>query len=69
MKRIPLFIILILLPFQLFGQTSGKLSGKVTDVNGNPLVGANIIIEGTSIGTASSEVGSFVILDIPVGTY
>ena len=29
----------------MFGQTSGKISGKVADADGNPLQGANIIVE------------------------
>jgi len=69
MIRKILTISLITLPFFLFGQTSGKLSGKVTDADGNPLAGANVIIEGTSHGAASNQDGAFVILDVPVGTY
>ena len=69
MIRRILTIVLISLPIFMFGQTSGKISGKVADADGNPLQGANIIVEGTSIGTASNQDGAFVILDVPVGTY
>ena len=62
-------IVLILLPILMFEQTSGKISGKVTDADGNPLARANVVIEGTSLGAASAESGAFVILDVPVGTY
>ena len=62
-------ILLISLPIFMFGQTSGKISGKVADADGNPLQGANIIVEGTSFGTASDQDGAFVILNVPVGTY
>jgi len=69
MIRRILTIVLISLPIFMFGQTSGKISGKVADADGNPLQGANIIVEGTSIGTASNQDGAFVILNVPVGTY
>ena len=69
MIRRILTIILITLPLMMFGQTSGKISGKVTDAEGNSLQGANIVVEGTSLGTASDQSGAFVILDVPVGTY
>ena len=69
MIRRILTVVLISLPIFMFGQTSGKISGKVADADGKPLQGANIIVEGTSIGTASNQDGAFVILDVPVGTY
>ena len=35
-----------------FGQTS-SVSGQVTDVDGNPLIGANILVGGTNLGSAT----------------
>ncbi len=50
--------------------TTGKIAGKVTDAeNGEPLPSVNVIIEGTSIGAVTNIDGSFVILNIPPGTY
>jgi len=50
--------------------TTGKIAGRVTDAKtGEPLPGANIIIEGTLRGTASDVDGFFVILNVPPGTY
>jgi len=69
MIRKILAITLLTLPLTLFGQTSGKISGKVTDKAGNALSGANIVVEGTSLGAASDNNGAFVILDVPIGTY
>ena len=69
MIRKIIILILIANSMILSGQTSGKISGKVTDADGSPLQGANVIVEGTSLGAASAESGSFVILDVPVGTY
>ena len=64
-----LFIVLVSLPLAIFGQTAGKISGTITDTAGNPLAGANVIIDGTSLGVASNNDGEFVILNVPVGTY
>lgn len=51
-------------------QTTGKIAGKVTDANdGTPLVGANILLEGTSLGAAADTEGHFYIINVPPGTY
>ena len=51
-------------------QTWGKITGFVKDEQtGEPLVGANIILEGTTIGSATDGDGYFIILRIPPGKY
>jgi outer membrane receptor protein involved in Fe transport len=50
--------------------TTGKISGVVTDKdNGEPLPGANIIIEGTTMGAASDLKGQYIIINVPPGIY
>ncbi len=56
MKTILSFSILLFSSI-LFSQTT--LSGKIVDEKGNPVVGANIFIDGTYDGTSSNETGSF----------
>ncbi len=71
MKRhIPIFSLLLLLSFSsLFGQ-SGQLRGVVKDAkNSETLIGAFIILEGTSFGTATDFDGNYTINNIPVGDY
>ncbi len=41
-----------------------KVSGTVTDVEGQPLIGATVLVKGTQIGTATELDGSFEI-DVP----
>lgn len=54
----------------LFGGVTGKIKGKVTDKNsGDPLIGANILIEGNSLGAATDIDGNYFIINIPPGTY
>ncbi len=50
--------------------TTGKISGKVTDLEtGEPLPGINIIIDGTTLGAASDIDGFYIINNIPPGRY
>lgn len=54
----------------LRGQTAGKISGKVIDAEtGQPLVGANVMIVGTTIGSASDVEGQYFMLNVPPGKY
>ena len=65
-----LLIILLLIPLSVFAQNVGKISGKVVDnETGEVLVGANIQVEGSSLGQASGSEGGFTIVDVPVGTH
>lgn len=63
------FIILFFLPHLLLSQ-SGSISGMIVDKStGDPLPGANVMIQGTSIGAASTLSGEFTISRAPVGTH
>lgn len=54
----------------LYGGTTGKLAGLVTDKNtGEPLVGANVVLEGTTMGAATDVDGYYAILNVPAGVY
>lgn len=65
-----MFLIFLLFSFHLFAGTTGKLAGVIKDADsGEPLVGANILIEGTSFGAATNANGEYVILNIPPGRY
>lgn len=44
-----------------------SVSGTVTDANGNPLPGANVVVDGTSIGAATGSNGEYRIV-VPGGT-
>jgi len=54
----------------LFGGTTGKISGTALDqATKEPLLGASVQIVGTPLGAASGPDGSFIILNVPPGTY
>ncbi len=53
-----------------YAGVTGKIAGAVVDATtGDPLPGANIVIEGTMMGAASNLQGYYVILNVPPGTY
>ncbi len=71
MKRTVLGILgLFLLLTELFAGTTGKIAGHVVDSRTNePLVGANITIDGLQLGASTDADGDYYIINIPVGTY
>jgi hypothetical protein len=55
---------------QLFGGTTGKIAGFVKDaVSGDPLIGANVQVGGTSLGASADADGYYFIINIPPGNY
>ncbi len=49
---------------------NGQVTGQVTDRNTNqPLVGAQVFLDGTTFGSLTQENGRFLILNVPPGTY
>jgi outer membrane receptor protein involved in Fe transport len=65
-----LLLSLILLSSGARAGTTGKISGRVSEKGtGGPLVGANVLIVGTTLGAAASVDGGYVILNIPPGQY
>lgn len=64
------YFVLLFLPTILSAGSSGKLTGHIVDKKSNePLIGVNIIIQGTTMGSATDFEGYFVIINIPPGTY
>ena len=62
LKHLPGLMMAILLVLSVslaFGQSSVSVHGKVTDENGKPVLGASVMVKGTTTGTATDETGSF----------
>ncbi|UCE20268.1 MAG: TonB-dependent receptor [Gemmatimonadota bacterium] len=64
------FLVFALMPGVVFGGVTGKIAGVVKDKDsGDPLPGANIVVEGTTMGAATNLNGEYFILNVPPGTY
>ncbi|HJM48121.1 MAG TPA: carboxypeptidase-like regulatory domain-containing protein, partial [Candidatus Marinimicrobia bacterium] len=49
---------------------SSTITGKITDIrSGEPLIGANIMLSGTMLGSATNENGDYLISDVPIGSF
>ena len=60
----------LILSFPIIAGTTGKISGYITDSKTRePVVGANIIVEGTVLGAATDVDGYYAIINIPPGEY
>lgn len=69
-RRLYAILVLFLFVSTLSAGTTGKIAGFIKDASsGEPLVGVNVFLEGTSLGAATDVDGYFVILNIPPGPY
>jgi hypothetical protein len=64
MRKFLLLFPLLLLTLGLFGQRT--VTGKVTDSSGQPLIGANVFVKGSTVGTVTDFDGMYSIT-IPEG--
>jgi outer membrane receptor protein involved in Fe transport len=76
MKRRFLFLTLLLLLGLVFlsaigiAGTTGKIAGTITDKsNGEPIMGATVVVLGTSLGASTDMNGEYSILSVPPGIY
>ena len=64
-----LLILLFLTPFFMLAQQKYQLSGSVTEKNTQVIPGANVFIEGTTMGTQADAKGHFTLRNIPAGRH
>ena len=63
-------ILMFFMGTNVYAGTTGKIAGKITDKStGELLIGANVIIIGTSMGASSDIDGNYFIINIPPGEY
>ncbi|MFQ5753111.1 MAG: carboxypeptidase-like regulatory domain-containing protein, partial [bacterium] len=70
-KVIVLTLVLIfLVTGNVLAGTTGKIAGKVIDQKtGEPLIGANVVIVGTTMGASTDNDGFYFIINVPPGNY
>ena len=64
-----LLLLLFLFCPAAFAQPTGAIGGRILDDLGDPLPGANVVLEGTQLGTATDIDGRFFVNEIPIGQY
>ena len=65
-----LFSLLMFCCFSLttvFAQQTTELRGRVTDENKQPLIGVDVVLEGTFIGVSTNDKGFYELRNVPVG--
>ena len=62
-------LILFLAVGFVFAGTDGTIRGQILDVNGEPVIGAQIFIKKVNKGTVTDIDGNYLLLNINVGTY
>ena len=64
------FLLIFFCGSVLYAGTTGKISGKLIDkTTQEPLIGANVVLKGTSMGASSDIDGNYMILNVPPGVY
>ncbi len=68
MKRIFVCLLLALLSVSVAAQTGG-IQGKVLSDKGEPIVGASVLLKGTTLGAVTTTSGAFKIANVAAGNY
>ena len=72
-KRLTVFcavVMIALVPTYALCRAAGRMYGRVIDAQtGESLPGANVLIEGTSLGAATNLNGRYTVPSIPPGSY
>jgi len=53
----------------VLAQTTGKIAGKITDADGKPLPGVNVVIKGTTQGSSTNLKGEYFLLNLKPENY
>ena len=64
-RRLMLLALMAVASTVVFAQ--GKLSGTVVDATGEPVIGASVIVKGTSNGTVTDLDGNYTVQNVPEG--
>ena len=65
-----LLIVILSTASFIYAGNTGKIAGQIRDKQDNqPIIGANIVVKGTTLGAAADENGYYFILQVPPGIY
>ncbi|RMH60356.1 MAG: TonB-dependent receptor [Calditrichaeota bacterium] len=64
------FFLIVLWSMSLWAGTTGKIAGRIVDEEtGEPLIGANVMVDGQPLGAATDVDGYYFIINVPPGVY
>ncbi len=63
------FVLTSILAVSALGGVTGKITGRVVDDNGNPMPGAQVMVEETYFGAVCDVEGHFSIMQVPPGRH
>ena len=67
MKKLFSLLMFYCFSFTTFAQQTTEVRGWVTDENKQPLIGVDVVLEGTSIGVSTNDKGFYELHNVPVG--
>ena len=67
MKKLFSVLMFYCFSFTTFAQQTTEVRGRVTDENKQPLIGVDVVLEGTSIGVSTNDKGFYELRNVPVG--
>ena len=68
-EKLKYFILIVITASNLYSGTSGKIAGNISDQNGNPLIGCNVIVDQLGLGASTDLEGNYYIVNVPAGQY
>ena len=68
-KKLKYYLLALLLISLMYSGTDGTIRGQIMDDDGDPVIGAQVVIKDKGIGTMADVQGNYILLNIPVGTY
>ncbi len=66
---LPSLLLILITSSTVFAQSKGKVSGTVLDESGEPLIGVQVLIEGTTRGVLTDLNGEYSIINLEAGTF
>ena len=63
------FVLVLFVALSVTAGTTGKIAGRITDTSGEPLIGATVMVVGTSYGAMTDANGEYFIINLQPGTF
>ena len=68
-SRLSSIVFVILISSSLWSGTEGAIRGAVRNVDGEPLIGAQVYIGDLGVGAVADMDGNYFLINVPVGTF